>query len=114
MRVDRPEVELARQEDDHGACLGEVRTAARLPLGGLGEPVDRFREAVGLARPYPGDNAIDVAADMRATVFIASTFEPMTLVHHWPRIQCTTWTACAAGSGAVVRVIARRERCAGW
>jgi hypothetical protein len=39
-------------------------------------------KAIGPSRLSPGNNAVEVAANLRITFFIGSTLERMTLVHH--------------------------------
>jgi hypothetical protein len=48
MRVETGKVELAGDQEDHGAHGAEAAVAARLALGRLGEPIERFEKAVGL------------------------------------------------------------------
>ena len=63
MRVDPGEVELSRNEEEHGTHGREAGVAARLALGGLEETVQGFDEAVGLAGLGPGNDAVEVKAD---------------------------------------------------
>ncbi len=60
MRVDPGEVELSRNEEEHGAHGREAGVAACLALGGLEETVQGFDEAIGLAGLGPGNDAVEV------------------------------------------------------
>src|SRR5215469_4612846 len=69
MRVDGSEVKLAGNEEDDGADGRESDEPASAALGGLEQSVERFKEAVGLARLRPGDDALEVIADHGGDVF---------------------------------------------
>src|SRR5215471_8003690 len=58
IRVERGEVELSCDKEDHGPHGGEARVAAGLALGGLEQTIEGFDESLG-----PGDNAVEVPAD---------------------------------------------------
>jgi hypothetical protein len=62
VRVDRLEVQLARDQEDDGLDGGQTREAARAALGGLEQAVDGFEEAVGLTGLRPGNDAFQMAA----------------------------------------------------
>src|ERR1041385_4915753 len=63
MRVELREVEFSCKEEDDGTDRGESSVAAGLTFGGLKEPVQSFKEAIGLPGARPSDDALDVAAD---------------------------------------------------
>src|ERR1044071_5317060 len=62
MRVERGEVELAGDQEDHGPDCGQAREATGAALGRLKQAVERFEESVGLTGLGPGDDALEVAA----------------------------------------------------
>ena len=62
MRVDLREVELACDQEDHGADGRESAITAGLALGGLEEAIQGFQEAVGGPRLRPGTNAFKVGS----------------------------------------------------
>jgi hypothetical protein len=68
VRVDRCEVELARDEEDDGLDRGEALVAASAALGGLEQAVERFEESVGHARLCPSDDALEVSSHHRGHV----------------------------------------------
>jgi hypothetical protein len=61
--VDRGQVEPSSDEEDHGFHRLETGVSTRLALGGLIEAVDGFDEAIVLAGPGPGGDAIEMTAD---------------------------------------------------
>ncbi len=67
MRVDRLEVQLARDQEDDGLDGGQSREAARTALGCLEMAVDGFEDAVGLTGPI---TAIEVPAGERLSFLI--------------------------------------------
>ena len=69
MRVDSAEAELAGDQEDDGAYGGDSREAACPTLCRLEQTVERFEEAVGLARLRPGDDALEVIADHGGDLF---------------------------------------------
>ena len=63
MGVDRGEVELAGNEEQHGAHCGKTGVAAGFTFGRLEEAIEGLDEAVGLTSLGPGDDAVEVSAD---------------------------------------------------
>src|SRR5262250_1713924 len=61
--VDTGEVELAGNEEQHGAHCGKAGVAAGFAFGRLEEAVEGLDEAVGLTSLGPGDDAVEVPAD---------------------------------------------------
>src|ERR1700739_1956938 len=57
------EVELAGNEEQHGAHRREAGVAAGFAFGRLEETVEGLYEAVGLTGLGPGNNAVEVAAE---------------------------------------------------
>src|SRR5258708_36170765 len=68
MWVEGREIELAGDEEQHGSHGCEAGVPARLALGSLKQAVDRFNEAVGLARLGPGDDAVEVSTNQSRDV----------------------------------------------
>ena len=62
MRVDLREVELACDQEDHGADGRESAITAGLALGGLEEAIQGLQEAIGGPRLRPGTNAFKVGS----------------------------------------------------
>lgn len=58
MRVDRPEVELAGDQEDGGCDGVEAREAAGAMLGGLEQSAEGFKDAVGMTGLCPRDDAL--------------------------------------------------------
>jgi hypothetical protein len=61
--VDAGEVELAGNEEEHGAHCGKAGVAAGFALGRLQKAIESVDEAVALAGLGPGDNTVEMAAD---------------------------------------------------
>ena len=62
MRIDLREVELACDQEDHGADGRESAITAGLALGGLEEAIQGLQEAIGGACLGPGTDAIEMGA----------------------------------------------------
>ncbi len=62
MRVDLREVELARDQEDHGADGRESAVAAGLAFGGLEEAIQGLREAIGGACLGPSTDAFEMGS----------------------------------------------------
>ena len=62
MRIDLREVELACDQEDHGADGRESAITAGVALGGLEEAVQGLQEAIGGACLGPGADAIEMGA----------------------------------------------------
>ena len=63
MRIDSREVELARDQEDHGADgREEPAIAARLALGGLEESIQSLEEAIRGTGPGLGTDAFQVGS----------------------------------------------------
>lgn len=56
-------VQLAGDEEDHGADVAESDIPTSLALSGLEQAVDGFQEAVGLAGRDPGGDALEMITD---------------------------------------------------
>ena len=63
MGVDTGEVELAGNEEQHGAHCGKAGVAAGFAFGRLEEAIEGLDEAVGLTSLGPGDDAVEASAD---------------------------------------------------
>jgi hypothetical protein len=63
VRVDGGEVELAGDEEEHGAHGGKASVAAGFAFGGLEEAVEGLDEAIGLTGLGSGNDAVEVSAD---------------------------------------------------
>jgi len=63
VKVDAGEVELAGNQEQHGAHRGKAGVAAGFAFGRLEETVEGLDEAVGLTGLGPGDNTVEVRAD---------------------------------------------------
>ena len=63
VRIDAGEVELAGNQEEHGAHGGKARVAAGFAFGRLEEAIERLDEAIGLTSLGPGDDAVEVSAD---------------------------------------------------
>src|SRR5215469_7600935 len=61
--VDGGEVELAGNEEQHGAHCGKTGVAAGFAFGRLEEAVKGLDEAIGLTGLGPGDNTVEMATD---------------------------------------------------
>jgi hypothetical protein len=60
VRVDRPEVELPRDQENDGLDSGQAPEAVRAALGSLEQAIDGLAEAVGLSGLRPGHDAFHV------------------------------------------------------
>ena len=90
IRVERGEVELSCDKEDHGPHGGEARVAAGLALGGLEQTIEGFDETVcrvWVQATMPSKCLWIILA----TSFIGATRERMTLVHHCLSMAETTW-----------------------
>ena len=98
MRVDGGEVELAGNEEQHGAHGGKAGVAAGFAFGGLEEAIEGLDEAIGLAGLGPSDDAVEMLADHQRDLLHrrdprlreGRLVERRTLVHHCLSMAATT------------------------
>ena len=98
MGVAGGEVELAGNEEQHGAHCGKTGVAAGFAFGRLEEAIEGLDEAVGLTSLGPGDDAVEVSADHAGDVLHrrdprfreGRLLERRTLVHHCLSMVATT------------------------
>lgn len=63
-RADRLEIELVGEQEDHCFRGGQARVlSACFSLGGLEQPVERFKKSVGLAESKPDNDAVKVVSN---------------------------------------------------
>lgn len=90
MRVDRTEVELAGDQEDHDSDGGEAAEAASAARGGLEQAIEGFEDPLVCRVRLQATMPSRCWRTIAATSFIGSTFERMTQVHQRVSIARTT------------------------
>ena len=82
MGVKLLEIQFASDQENDGAHGCKSGVAPRLTFGRLEQPVEGFEKAIGLAGLTHATIPSKCCRIIRATVFIGSTLDRITCVHH--------------------------------
>ena len=90
MTNDLREVEFPGDEKQRGPHGAKPLVPLGLVLGGVKEPVQGLKKAVGMVGLRPGDNAVELFPTIRATSIKGSTLECSRFLHHCKSMAETT------------------------